>query len=322
MSEQQKWAQITEKRAIASDLFREAVDNPSAFPEEVSIIVPIVDFWIDTYDSNWNPYEFMGVMADKYFFMRKIDSSGPRFGDVAALTKMAERMFLPLDSFVRWLFYGAWNIMGENLEISILFNIDDKIIIIESVDTDEVLNIISIKPFGENDMYWLIDNIDDYIKMIQRFIGESKTYEPHSQTVAKAIAADAARVKELEDIKLLEIEDSKQKAARRSEMQEAYRQQQMEAYQQAAAEAIRLAEIKNQTKTENNIPIEIQKEINIPIEIQKEIKNESQKKIDEIVKNLPETVKKQKFIFGFIDVKYLPYWIVLIFLIILALLFF
>ena len=306
MSEQQKLAQITEKRAIASDLFREAVDNPSAFPEEVSIIVPIVDFWIDTYDSNWNPYEFVGVMADKYHFMRKIDSSGPRFGDVAALTKMAERMFLPLDSFVRWLFYGAWNIMGENLEISILFNIDDKIIIIESVDTDEVLNIISIKPFGENDMYWLIDNIDDYIKMIQRFIGESKTYEPHSQSVAKAIAADAARVKELEDIKLREIEDARQK----------------EAYQQAAAEAIRLAEIKNQTKTEINIPIEIQKEINIPIEIQKEIKNESQKKIDEIVKNLPETVKKQKFIFGFIDIKYLPYWIVLIFLIILVLLFF
>ena len=306
MSEQQKLAQITEKRAIASDLFREAVDNPSAFPEEVSIIVPIVDFWIDTYDSNWNPYEFVGVMADKYHFMRKIDSSGPRFGDVAALTKMAERMFLPLDSFVRWLFYGAWNIMGENLEISILFNIDDKIIIIESVDTDEVLNIISIKPFGENDMYWLIDNIDDYIKMIQRFIGESKTYEPHSQSVAKAIAADAARVKELEDIKLREIEDARQK----------------EAYQQAAAEAIRLAEIKNQTKTEINIPIEIQKEINIPIEIQKEIKDESQKKIDEIVKNLPETVKKQKFILGFIDIKYLPYWIVLIFLIILVLLFF
>ena len=296
MSEQQKLAQITEKRAIASDLFREAVDNPSAFPEEVSILVPIVDFWIDKYDPNWNPYEFVGVMADKYFFMRKIDSSGPRFGDVAALTKMAERMFLPLDSFVRWLFYGAWNIMGENLEISILFNIDDKVIIIESVDTDEVLNIISIKPFGENDMYWLIDNIDDYIKMIQRFIGESKTYEPHSQSVAKAIAADAARVKELEDIRQKEIEDARQK----------------EAYQQAAAEAIRLAEIKNQTKTE----------INIPIEIQKEIKNESQKKIDEIVKNLPGTVKKQKFIFGFIDIKYLPYWIVLIFLIILALLFF
>ena len=314
MSEQQKLAQITEKRAIASDLFREAVDNPSAFPEEVSILVPIVDFWIDKYDPNWNPYEFVGVMADKYFFMRKIDSSGPRFGDVAALTKMAERMFLPLDSFVRWLFYGAWNIMGENLEISILFNIDDKVIIIESVDTDEVLNIISIKPFGENDMYWLIDNIDDYIKMIQRFIGESKTYEPHSQSVAKAIAADAARVKELEDIRQKEIEDARQK----------------EAYQQAAAEAIRLAEIKNQTKTEIknqtkteiNIPIEIQKEINIPIEIQKEIKNESQKKIDEIVKNLPGTVKKQKFIFGFIDIKYLPYWIVLIFLIILALLFF
>ena len=316
MSEQQKLAQITEKRAIASDLFREAVDNPSAFPEEVSIIVPIVDFWIDTYDSNWNPYEFVGVMADKYHFMRKIDSSGPRFGDVAALTKMAERMFLPLDSFVRWLFYGAWNIMGENLEISILFNIDDKVIIIEAVDTDEVLNIISIKPSGENDMYWLIDNIDDYIKMIQRFIGESKTYEPHSQSVAKAIAADAARVKELEDIKLREIEDARQK----------------EAYQQAAAEAIRLAEIKNQTKTEikNQTKTEIKNQtktendipINIPIEIQKEIKNESQKKIDEIVKNLPETVKKQKFIFGFIDIKYLPYWIVLIFLIILALLFF
>ena len=157
-------------------------------------------------------------------------------------------------------------------------------------------------------MYWLIDNIDDYIKMIQRFIGESKTYEPHSQSVAKAIAADSVRVKELEDIKLLEIESARQK----------------EAYQQAAAEAIRLAEIKNQTKTEikNQTKTENDIPINIPIEIQKEIKNESQKKIDEIVKNLPETVKKQKFIFGFIDIKYLPYWIVLIFLIILALLFF
>jgi len=141
MSEEERQNQMLEKYDILVPIFDEAVQN-NAILESMPEVERFIQDWLQKYDPNFNREDYMEVINDKYYFMRKIYVDSPSIGTVSKFPIMAQEMSMTLDKFMSWLFIPDTNWKLEaDLDTVINF---DRPGLIESIVNDRTNRVVNI----------------------------------------------------------------------------------------------------------------------------------------------------------------------------------